>query len=152
MPVRWDERGALGFIPQEVAVFPGSLRDNLLLGLKQHPDSLLLFTLERLGWRDAPLDASYTGASPSKGQRQRVGVARILLGGPYRAVLVDEVESGVDGSLPLIAALREVAPFILVVSHHPELRAPYDIAIDLGAASTSTSGSVSTPVPSCLQA
>lgn len=149
MPVRWDERGALGFIPQEVAVFPGSLRDNLLLGLK-HPDSLLLFTLERLGWRDAPLDASYTGASPSKGQRQRIGVARILLGGPYRAVLVDEVESGLDDPVPLIAALREVAPFILVVSHHPELWAPYDTAIDLGAASTS--GNVSTPVPSWLQA
>ncbi len=116
VPVSWNEQGVIGFIPQEIPVFPGTLRDNLSLGL-QHNDEQLLRTPEYLDWHQASLDVAYERMQLSGGQRQRIGVARVLLGGPYRAILVDEMEAGVDNPSRLIVALRRAAPLLIVISH-----------------------------------
>ncbi|CAH1746307.1 Toxin RTX-I translocation ATP-binding protein [Thauera humireducens] len=97
-----DRRRAIGYLPQDIALFYGSLRENLLLDGAAHDDAALLEAVEAVGLghfvRRHPLglDLPIAGSgSVSGGQRQAIGLARLLLQDP-RIVLLDEPTAAFD--------------------------------------------------------
>ncbi|WP_413616118.1 type I secretion system permease/ATPase [Halomonas cupida] len=97
-----DRRRAIGYLPQDIALFHGTLRDNLTLDGGAHDDDALLEALNGVGLgkfvRRHPLglDMPIAGnGSLSGGQRQAVGLARVILQDP-RIVLMDEPTSAYD--------------------------------------------------------
>ncbi|MFO7581393.1 type I secretion system permease/ATPase [Guyparkeria sp.] len=97
-----DRRRAIGYLPQDIALFYGTLRENLLLDGGAHDDDQLFEVLEVVGLghfvRRHPLglDLPIQGSgSVSGGQRQAIGLARLLLQDP-RIVLMDEPTSAFD--------------------------------------------------------
>ncbi|HSH57333.1 MAG TPA: ATP-binding cassette domain-containing protein, partial [Halomonas sp.] len=84
-----DRRRAIGYLPQDIALFYGTLRDNLTLDGEAHSDAELLEALEAVGLgpfvrRHAQgLDMQLMSSrSVSGGQRQAIGLARLLLQDP----------------------------------------------------------------------
>lgn len=97
-----DRRQAIGYLPQDTALFHGTLRDNLLLDGECHTDDTLFEALDATGLGEAVrahplgLDMPITGnSSVSGGQRQAIGLARLLLQDPP-IVLMDEPTSAFD--------------------------------------------------------
>lgn len=98
--------GAVGYLPQDIEIIHGSVRDNLCLGLDPAKvDSALLWrALEAAHLSelvhslpqglDAPMGER--GMNISGGQRQRLGIARALLSNP-QLIVFDEATSALDG-------------------------------------------------------
>lgn len=91
-----DRRQAIGYLPQDVALLHGTLRDNLNLSGAALTDAELFEALDAVGLgafaRAHPhgLDMQIQSSSSfSGGQRQAVGLARVLLQDP-QIVLLDE--------------------------------------------------------------
>ncbi|MBU2867306.1 type I secretion system permease/ATPase [Pacificibacter marinus] len=97
-----DRRRQIGYLPQSVALFQGTLRDNLLLDHGLHSDEELLQALDAVGLgtfvrqhvRGLDLQIQ-SNANVSGGQRQSIGLARVLLQDP-KVVLLDEPTSALD--------------------------------------------------------
>lgn len=97
-----DRRRQIGYLPQSVALFQGTLRDNLLLDHGLHSDEELLRALDAVGLGNfvrrhvRGLDLQIQGnGNVSGGQRQSIGLARILLQDP-KIVLLDEPTAAFD--------------------------------------------------------
>lgn len=97
-----DRRRAIGYLPQDAALFYGTLRDNLLLDGEGHDDETLLRALDAVALGNAVrnhplgLDMPITGnGSVSGGQKQAICLARVLLQDP-RIMILDEPTAGFD--------------------------------------------------------
>lgn len=137
-------RRQIGYVPQDVTLFHGSLRENVELGRVQADDQALLAAM-----RGACLDEVITqlpggvatqvgerGERLSGGQRQLVAIARALLMRP-RLVLLDEPSSMVDPATEqkLIGRLRALPEAtIVLVTHRMAMLALVDrlIVMDRG--------------------
>ena len=137
-------RRQIGYVPQDVTLFHGTLRENIELGRVQADDAALLGAM-----RNACLDEIVTqlpggvgtqvgerGERLSGGQKQIVAIARALLGGP-KLLLLDEPSSMVDPATEqkLIARLRALAGVtIVLVTHRMAMLALVDrlIVMDRG--------------------
>jgi ATP-binding cassette, subfamily B, bacterial PglK len=98
--------GAISYVPQEVTVISGSIRENIALGfpIEAASDELVMNAV-RLAQLDEfvsnlpdGLDTQVgeRGAKISGGQRQRLGIARAMFTKP-RIVVLDEATSSLDG-------------------------------------------------------
>lgn len=97
-----DRRKAIGYLPQDVALLHGTLRDNLNIAGDTIADAELFDALDAVGigqfvrshalGLDMPIQGN---SSFSGGQRQAVGLARVLLQDP-QIVLLDEPTAAFD--------------------------------------------------------
>jgi len=101
-------------VPQDILLFHGSVRDNLVGGQGLVVDDVLIEALsdagadafvERLGGLDAMITEA--GRSLSGGERRRLGIARVLAGRPD-VLILDEVTVGLDEQrkLELLGTIR----------------------------------------------
>ncbi len=105
-------RGQIGIVPQQALLFQGTIRSNLQWGKKNATDAELWaaltlaqgadFVREKEGGLDAPV--AQGGRNFSGGQRQRLTIARALVGNPG-ILIFDDSASALDYATD--AALRE---------------------------------------------
>lgn len=101
-----DLRRNIGYLPQEIRMFRGSLRENLGAGTAMHDDRKMLEALDFGGLGDfvkkhpegLDLQLADGGDGLSIGQRQSIGLARIYLQDP-QIVLLDEPTAALDQNL-----------------------------------------------------
>lgn len=149
-PQRSGEWSRVGYVDQKASVLKGTVRTNLLLGRPGIGDDELLRTLRAVGLGsfatldglDAPL--SGRGSNLSGGERQKVAVARALVGGPD-LLLLDEPTAHLDGAsehqvVDLILRSRRGASVVLV-THRAATAAVCDEVLLLEGGTISQRGS-----------
>jgi subfamily B ATP-binding cassette protein MsbA len=98
-----DVRGAIGVVPQEPALFSGSIRDNIAFGDPEATDAAVISAARAAHAAEFidQLPEGYAtrvgerGIKLSGGQRQRVALARVFLKDPA-IVILDEATSALD--------------------------------------------------------
>ena len=96
-------RKHIAMVPQQVNLFSGTIRENLLLADPDAKDAALLEALEEAGLgafirsqsKGLDSDVGNAGSSLSGGQRQKMGIARALLS-KAEYMIFDEATSSVD--------------------------------------------------------
>jgi ABC-type multidrug transport system fused ATPase/permease subunit len=98
--------GAISYVPQDVLIAPGTIRENVALGYpnEEATDELVLRALKLAQLDEFVSDlpegidtqVGERGARISGGQRQRLGIARAMFTNPHLLVL-DEATSSLDG-------------------------------------------------------
>ena len=127
-----DLRRWTGYMPQDVALFQGSVRQNICMSHPQASDQEILQAALISGTNDFmrthplgyELQVSERGSSLSGGQRQSISIARALLRTPSILVM-DEPTSSMDAQSEalLVQRLKTILPgkTMLLITHRPSL-------------------------------
>ncbi|AGA31823.1 ABC transporter, transmembrane region:ABC transporter:Peptidase C39, bacteriocin processing [Thioalkalivibrio nitratireducens DSM 14787] len=125
-------RRAMGHVSQDVTLFYGSLRDNIVLGSPLAEDDAILKAIRISGMEDlinrhpqgVDMEVGERGSRLSGGQKQSVGIARAVIHEPS-ILLLDEPTSAMDHSTEraIKAQLREFLKgrTALVITHRTSL-------------------------------
>ncbi|UCI34521.1 type I secretion system permease/ATPase [Mesorhizobium sp. B4-1-4] len=132
----WDENQLgrhIGYLAQEVELFPGSIADNVARFEPDADDVSIIEAAKRAEAHEMILaqpDSYQTRIGPSDrtlsgGERQRIGLARALYGNP-RLLLLDEPSAHLDGTgeaalQAMLAAAREAGVTTIVITHRPSI-------------------------------
>jgi ABC-type multidrug transport system fused ATPase/permease subunit len=134
--------GAIGYVPQEVIIFDGTVRQNVTLGLNSELirdsevwDALKTANLEQY-FRNLPegLDTQVgeRGTQLSGGQRQRLGIARAVFTKP-KLLVMDESTSSLDAETEsiIIQSLGQLKgeTTIILIAHRLATVRPADLVL-----------------------
>jgi ATP-binding cassette subfamily C protein LapB len=159
-------REQIGYLPQDVRLLHGTLRDNLTLGIPPPNDSALLDAAKMTGLdrviRTHPqgmeLPIQEGGRRLSGGQRQLLGLTRLLLRQPA-LLLLDEPTAAMDAELEAsvmqnMLSSRPASTTVVLVTHKASLLRLVDriIVMDQGrilmdGARSEVLAKLTTPVP-----
>jgi PrtD family type I secretion system ABC transporter len=131
----------LGYLPQNVALFDGTIADNIARFDPRASSGAVIEAAQIAGAHEMilRLPQGYEtpigegGSSLSSGQRQRVGLARAVFGDAFLVVL-DEPDANLDveGEKALahtILALRHQGRIPIVISHRPNILGALNMAL-----------------------
>lgn len=133
-----DDMGKyMGYLPQDVELFPGSVAENIAR-MRQAEDTAVIAAAQMAGVHELILrlphgyqtDVGENGVNLSAGQRQRIGLARAMFGCP-KLVVLDEPNANLDqdGELALAQALQRMkksAMTVVIISHRPSVLSSVD--------------------------
>jgi PrtD family type I secretion system ABC transporter len=133
----------IGYLPQDVALFDGTVAENICRFDDHATSDQVLRAAQIAGVHDIVLrlPEGYStrigqgGMSLSAGQRQRIGLARAVFGDPFLIVL-DEPNANLDSEgenalTRAIAILRHNKRIVIVISHRPSALAALNMAMIL---------------------
>jgi ATP-binding cassette subfamily C protein PrsD len=133
----------VGYLPQDVALFDGTVAENICRFDLQASSEAILKAARIAGVHDTilRLPEGYAtrigegGMSLSAGQRQRIGLARAVFGDPFLLVL-DEPNANLDADgenalTRAILILRQNKSIVIVISHRPSALAALDMMMVL---------------------
>ncbi|MCU7816681.1 MAG: type I secretion system permease/ATPase [Candidatus Thiodiazotropha sp. (ex Rostrolucina anterorostrata)] len=140
-----DLRRSIGYVPQDIMLFYGSVRENIALGAPYPDDSDILKVAEIAGVTEFvnqhphgfDMQVGERGEHLSGGQRQAIAIARALLLDPP-VLLLDEPSNSMDNSTEAMLK-RKLADYakektLILVTHRTSLLDLVDrlIVIDAG--------------------
>jgi ATP-binding cassette, subfamily C, bacterial PrsD len=133
----------IGYLPQDVALFDGTVAENICRFDLQADSDAILKAAQIAGVHDIilRLPDGYSsrigegGMSLSAGQRQRIGLARAVFGDPFLVVL-DEPNANLDADgenalTRAIQILRHNKCIVIVISHRPSALAALNMTMVL---------------------
>jgi len=121
----------VGYLPQDTELFSGTVRDNIARFREGVTDEEVVNAATRANVHELILrmpkgydtDIGESGVVLSAGQRQRIGLARSMLGDPAFMVLDEPNASldaeGEDALLKAIETMKAKGSTIIVISHKP---------------------------------
>lgn len=126
-----DLRKAVGYVPQEPILFSDTVRNNIRFGREEISDAVMEWAIEVSQLKDEiarfpqGMDTAIgtRGMSISGGQKQRLALARALVGKP-KILILDDCTSALDSrtEAALWERLHEVMPSLtaILITHRPD--------------------------------
>ena len=127
----------LGYLPQDVELFEGTIAENVARFGEVEP-ALVIDACRQAGMHETILrfpngydtQIGEGGSFLSGGQRQRIGLARAIYGNP-RLVALDEPNSNLDDAgdhalLQAVLAMKSRGTTLVLISHRPQIMAAMD--------------------------